>query len=124
MFNSVMYTTLFVSDQDKALDFYMKLGFEKRRDHPVPDGRFLTIGFKGQNLEVLLWPGTQGRANKEQGVAPLFIESDNLRKDFDALKSKGVRFVEAEPEDYQFGVRVTTLDPDGNPVALRQRKGK
>ena len=124
MFSNVMYSTLFVSDQDKALDFYTKLSFEKRADNPGPEGRFLRIGFKGQNLEVLLCPGTQGRANKEQRVGPLFAESDNLRKDFDALRSKGVRFVEAEPEDYPFGVRATALDPDGNAVCLRQRKGK
>ena len=42
MFVRVMYTTLFVRDQDKALDFYTgKLGFEKRRsttrsESPVP----------------------------------------------------------------------------------------
>ncbi len=122
MFNDVMYATLFVSDQDKALDFYANLGFEKRADFAGPEGRFFTIGFKGQNLEVILWPGTQGRADKEDRVGRLFVESDDLRKDFDALRSKGIRFVEAEPEDYPFGVRITALDPDGNPVSLHQRK--
>ncbi len=124
MFNNVMYTTIFVSDQDKALDFYTKLGFEKRVDAPAPEGRFLTIGFKGQNLEVLLSPGTQGRSSKDQRIGTLFIESDDLRKDFDTLRSKGVRFVEAEPQDYPYGVLATALDPDGNPVCLRQRKSK
>jgi catechol 2,3-dioxygenase-like lactoylglutathione lyase family enzyme len=119
-----MYATLFVSDQDKALDFYTKLGFEKRADYPGPEGRFLTIGYKSQSFEVILWPGTQGRASKEQRVGPLFLESDNLRKDFDALRAKGVRFVEDAPEDYPFGVRVTAIDPDGNAVSLRQRKVK
>lgn len=124
MFSRIMYTTLFVSDQDKALGFYTKLGFEKRADYPGPEGRFLTIGFKGQDLELVLWPGVEGRAKEEQRVGPVFIESDNLRKDFDALRSKGVKFIEAEPEEYPFGVRVTALDPDGNPVSLRQRKVK
>lgn len=124
MFYNVMYTTLFVSDQNKALEFYTKLGFEKRADYVGPEGRFLTIGFKGQSLEVILWPGTQGRANKEQRVGPLFIESDDLSKDFDTLRAKGVRLVEAEPEDYPFGVRATAIDPDGNPVSLRQRKAE
>ncbi len=52
------------------------------------------------------------------------IESDNLRKDFDALRSQGLTFAEAEPEDYPFGIRATALDPDGNAVCLRQRNGK
>ncbi len=124
MFNKVMYAAVFVSDLDKALDFYMKFGFEKRVDSPGLAGRFLTIGFKGQDLEVLLSPDVQGRLSNEQSIGPLFLESDNLRKDFDALRSKGVRFVEVEPVDYPYGVYVTALDPDGNPVSLRQRKRK
>jgi len=128
-----MYTTLFVRDQDKALDFYTgKLGFEKRRDHPVREpgaevGRFLTVGFAGQDLEVILAPGTQGQGNANIGRSSLdrgelFVESDDLRKDFETLKSKGVQFVESAPEDYPFGVRVTALDPDGNRVSLRERR--
>jgi len=35
MFTRLMYVTLFVRDQDKALDFYTKaFGFEKRADYP------------------------------------------------------------------------------------------
>ena len=132
MFVRVMYTTLFVSDQNEALDFYTgKLGFVKRRDHPVrepgiEDSRFLTVGFEGQDLEVILAPGTQGLGNANIGSSSidrgeLFIESNDLRKDFETLQSKGVQFVESAPEDYPFGVRVTALDPDGNRVSLRQR---
>ena len=135
MFVRVMYTTLFVRDQDKALDFYTgKLGFVKRRDHPVPPqewglevGRWLTVGFEGQDLEVILAPGTQGQVNANIGRSSLdrgelFVESDDLRKDFETLQSKGVQFVESAPEDYPFGVRVTALDPDGNRVSLRERR--
>jgi catechol 2,3-dioxygenase-like lactoylglutathione lyase family enzyme len=121
MFSKIMYTTLFVTDQDKALDFYTKMfGFEKRVDYPGPEGRFLTIAFKGQSLEVILWPGVAEPAN-ETPRSPtnsipgtLFIESDDLRKDFEVLRSHGVTFADAEPEDYAFGVRVEALDPDGN----------
>ena len=131
MFSKIMYTTLFVTDQDKALDFYTKMfGFEKRVDYSGPEGRFLTIAFRGQGLEVILWPGVAGPANETPGSPPnpipgtLFIESDDLRKDFEVLRSHGVKFADAEPEDYAFGVRVTALDPDGNRISLRQiRKG-
>jgi hypothetical protein len=33
-----------------------------------------------------------------------------------------LEFVEPEPEAYPFRMRVTALDPDGNPVALRQAR--
>lgn len=123
MFSRVMYVTLFVSDQEKALDFYTTcFGFEKVVDYGGPEGRFLTIALKGQGLEVLLWLGTAGNAKVSPGVGSLFIESDDLQTDFAALKARGVKFVEPEPETYPFGIRVTALDPDGNPVALRQRR--
>ena len=127
MFTKIMYVTVFVSDQEKALDFYTNtLGFEKHADYKGPEGRFLTIALKDQGkdqgFEVLLWLGTPGRAKTTPGVGALFIESDDLRSDFAKLKARGVQFLEPEPENYPFGVRVTALDPDGNPVALRQTR--
>src|SRR5919198_6079811 len=129
MFSRLMYVTLFVKDQDRALDFYTQaFGFEKRADYPGPEGRFLTIGFSGHDAEILLWPGTHGRSTEGTGApptsipGPLILESDDLRTDVAALRSRGVRFVEPEPEDYAFGVRATALDPDGNRLSLRQPK--
>jgi catechol 2,3-dioxygenase-like lactoylglutathione lyase family enzyme len=129
MFKKIMYTTLYVTDQEKALEFYTTmLGFEKRIDYPGPEGRFLTIGFEGQSLDVILMQGAAGEPNATptatpvSGPGPLFIESDDLRKDFDLLTSHGVAFAGAGPEDYPFGVRVTALDPDGNRVELRQTR--
>jgi catechol 2,3-dioxygenase-like lactoylglutathione lyase family enzyme len=128
MLRKIMYTTLFVSDQDKALDFYTNmLGFEKRADFAGPEGRFLTIAL-GQGPEVLLWPGSGGRANATAGAPPisvpglLILESDDLRKDFETFRSRGVRFEDAEPEDYPFGVRVPAVDADGNRISLRQTR--
>jgi catechol 2,3-dioxygenase-like lactoylglutathione lyase family enzyme len=123
MFSKIMYVTIFVSDQDQALDFYTNsLGFRKRVDYNGPEGRFLTIALQDQGFEVLLWLGGAGAANATPGVGTLFIESDDLRKDFAHLKARGVKFLEPEPETYPFGMRVTAFDPDGNPVALRQTR--
>ena len=123
VFNRIMYVTLFASDQDRALDFYTKMfGFHKRVDYSGPDGRFLTIAVENQGFEVLLWLGTSGNAIHTSGVGTLFIESDDLRADFANLKAQGVQFLEPEPQVYPFGLRVTALDPDGNPVALRQTR--
>jgi predicted enzyme related to lactoylglutathione lyase len=118
-----MYVTLFASDQDRALEFYTKsFGFHKSIDYSGPDGRFLTIALENQGFEVLLWLGTSGNAANTSGVGTLFIESDDLRADFVNLKAQGVQFLEPEPQAYPFGLRVTALDPDGNPVALRQTR--
>jgi predicted enzyme related to lactoylglutathione lyase len=124
MFSRVMYVTQFVSDQDKALEFYTKtFGFEKRVDFSGPEGRFLTIAFKGQAWEILLWPGTAGRATTQADhVGTFFIESDDLQKDFAELRKRGVEFAQPEPESYPFGMRLTALDPDGNVISLRQTR--
>src|SRR4051812_19421425 len=55
----VFYTSVLVSDQDEALDFYTNvLGLEKRVENPTPDGpRFLTVGVKGDDFQLVLWTG-------------------------------------------------------------------
>jgi catechol 2,3-dioxygenase-like lactoylglutathione lyase family enzyme len=123
MFSKIMFATLFVSDQDNSLDFYTRnFGFEKMADNAGPEGRFLLMTYKGQGWPILLWPGTRGRAESETDkMGAIFLQSDDLRKDFAELKARGITFIESEPEDYTWGVRVTALDPDGNRIALRQQ---
>ena len=127
MLHNIMYVTLYVSDQDQALSFYTDvLGLEKRVDNTWAEGRFLTVGVPGSPVEILLWPGdpTLARAaNGEPGTVPgpIFLESDDLRKEFEALRARGVTFEEPEPVDYAYGVRISALDPDGNRLSLRQR---
>ncbi len=127
MLTDVMYVTINVTDQDRALRFYTdQLGLEKRVDHPGPDGRFLTVAVPGSALELVLWPRAAAagqRAAEEPGTAlgTVFLESDDLRKDFAVWRDRGVTFDQPEPEDYPFGVRIEAVDPDGNRIALRQR---
>lgn len=56
----VLYVTQFVSDQDKALEFYTtRLGLEKRADNPTPEGRFLTAS-NGSHDGLLVQGRTAG----------------------------------------------------------------
>lgn len=114
MLERIVYISVFVSDQDRALDFYTNvLGFEKRADsptqqadNPVPDGpRFLTVAVKGQDFELVLWPGTPGQAQQVDGRIPAAytIETGDCRKAFEALKSRGVKF-ETGVLEYPWGV--------------------
>ena len=72
MLERLVYTSVFVSDQDRALDFYTNvLGFEQRADNPTPDGpRFLTVALKGQDFQLVLWPGTPGQGQPVFGRIP------------------------------------------------------
>ena len=59
-----------VSDQDRALEFYVdRLGFEKRRDVPVPQfgGRWIEVAPAGAAVTIALVP--------EQAKAPAGVET-------------------------------------------------
>ncbi|MFG2715675.1 VOC family protein [Streptomyces goshikiensis] len=130
MLTNIMYVTLYVTDQERALGFYIdQLGLEKRIDYPGPDGRFLTVGVPGSPLEIILWqhaPAVGQPAERGTGAVPgpVFLESDDLRADFKVLRDRGVTFDEPEPEDYGFGIRAEAVDPDGNRISLRQRRSQ
>ncbi|MEU8496144.1 VOC family protein [Streptomyces lavendulae] len=54
MLTNIMYVTIYVTDQDRALEFYTDgLGLEKRLDIPGPDGRFLTVGVPDGTMRIL-----------------------------------------------------------------------
>ncbi|MGH3368179.1 MAG: VOC family protein [Nocardioidaceae bacterium] len=120
MLKTVAYVALMVSDQDKALDFYTNvLGLEKRGDFQTPDGpRFLTVGVKGQEFELVLWPGTPAVAAR--GSAVYTIEVDNCRAAFEMLEERGVRFEPPEVLEFPWGLAARFHDPDGNLLQLRE----
>lgn len=129
MLKKLMYVTVYVSDQDRALAFYTEgLGLQKRIDHTSPDGRFLTIAPEGEVVEIILWPANAAHPTAaetaQSDVVPgsIFLESEDLTKEFEVLRSRGVTFLEDAPVPYPFGVRLTALDPDGNRVELRQTR--
>jgi predicted enzyme related to lactoylglutathione lyase len=123
MLKQVAYMAMFVSDQDRALDFYTnKVGLEMRGDFPTPDGpRFLTVGVAGQEFELVLWPGTPGRT--EQGTATLTIEVESCREAFEELQARGVTFEPPEILEFPWGYIARFQDPDGNVVQVREGLG-
>lgn len=125
MLNKLVYLALFVSDQDQALEFYATtLGLEKRFDNPTPEGpRFLTVAVPGQDVELVLWPGTPGRAKPTPGGLPAAlctIDVDDCRQAFETLKARGVRFEPPEVVERPWGYVARFQDPDGNLLQLRQ----
>lgn len=124
MLEKLVYVTVFVKDQEKALDFYTNaLGFEKRADQPATGGggRFLAVGLKGQDFLLVLWPGTPGQGQPFQGrsTAAYTIETKDIRKAVEIMKSHGVKF-ETDVLEYPWGWVSVFKDPDGNTLQLRQ----
>ena len=123
MLKKVVYVALLVSDQDKALDYYTNvIGLETRGDYPHRDTpRFLTVGVKGQDFELVLWPGTPARA--EAGSVVYTIEVEDCRLAFEMLQSRGVNFEPPEVLEFPWGFVARFQDPDGNQIQLREGRG-
>jgi len=120
--------TLVVKNQAEALKFYTeKVGFEKRTDFTPPGGyRWVTVGPKGQDLELALFQaGTQDpnhwSSKWTPGInPPIVMQVDDCRKTFAELKSRGVEFKQTQPDEYAWGISATFSDPDGNLFSINQ----
>ena len=127
---------LWVHDQDEALAFYTeKLGMEVRADVTMAelgDFRWLTVSPAGQediSIVLMAIPGPPvfdeetARAIREltaKGAASaVFLTSDDVYKDYEELKARGVEFTEA-PEQRPYGIDAGFRDPSGNHFRLTQ----
>ena len=123
MLEKIYYTTVLVSDQDRALDFYTNvLGLETRAENPTPDGpRFLTVGVEGDDFQLVLWPGTPGEAQPAMGRPPasVTIVTDDCRGTAAQLTERGVEFV-SDVLEFPWGYVAQFQDPDGNRLQLRE----
>jgi predicted enzyme related to lactoylglutathione lyase len=126
MMTKVVYVTQLVSDQEKALGYYTGvLGFEKRVDSPTTNGgqRFIAVGLKGQDFQLVLWPGKPGQPQLAEGRIPATctIDTPDIRKELEALKERGAKF-ETDVLEYPWGAIAVFVDPDGNRLQLRQAR--
>jgi len=126
--NKIGHITLLVKDQDEALKFYtQKLGFQKRQDIIIAKNvRWVTVSPKGQeDLELTFVVADSEEKRKVVGKQAgdhvlLTLESDDCRKEYKALKAKGVKFY-GKPEVQAWGVDVVLEDLYGNLFDLVQR---
>ena len=123
----IAQVTLVVRNQADAVEFYTKqVGFEKKTDFTPPGGyRWVTVGPKGQDMELALWQvGTedpnQWSSRWEPGInPPVVMRVEDCRKVSAELKSRAVQF-KAEPKEYPWGVSATFVDPDGNLFSINE----
>jgi catechol 2,3-dioxygenase-like lactoylglutathione lyase family enzyme len=134
MIRKMSHATIFVNNQNEALEFYRdKLGFKVHTDAMVgPDFRWLTMCTNDDpEFEFILLepkPGMlmdeetskQLRAILAKGVlgAGVFV-ADDCRKTFEELKAKGVEFI-SKPAQRPYGVEAVFKDNSGNWFSLTQ----
>ena len=132
----IAHAQLWVHDQNEALAFYTeKLGMEVRADATLPefgDFRWLTVSPPGQediSITLMAIPGepVMDAATRKQ-VADLmgkgfagtvFLATDDVHADYEALKGRGVEFTEP-PTEYPYGIDSSFRDPSGNSFRLTQ----
>jgi len=91
MFTKIGTITVGVSDQDKALDFYVsKLGFEKVDDQPMSETeRWLEIALPGTETHLML--GLRGQSGmNNRGMTGFVLHTDNIEETCATLKDRGV----------------------------------
>ncbi|QIN84017.1 VOC family protein [Rubrobacter tropicus] len=132
------HSTVYVTDQREALEFYRdKLGFEVRTDVSMDDEgtfRWLTVSPKGQpDLEIVLMPIAQAPAldaEKAEQMEDLVrsgalgigvFETDDIHGDHERLSRQGVEFV-SPPREQFYGIEAIVKDNSGNFFSLTQRK--
>ncbi|MCI0570407.1 MAG: VOC family protein [Myxococcaceae bacterium] len=135
MIQKLSHTSIYVLDQDKALDFYTrKLDLEVRADAKMGDIRWLTVGPKNQpELEMVLMPidaspmmdaqrAARMRELVQQGSFGVGVfETDDIHAAYKELKRKGVEFI-SSPAERPYGIEAIVKDPSGNWFSLTQRK--
>ena len=130
MDGKITTVALVVSNQQKSVEFYTgKVGFEIKTDVSPPGGsRYVTVGPKGQELEIMLWAvgGATDPSQKEVSKnwapgrsPPILLRVSDCRAMHKELSGKGVRFHQ-EPFDHPWGTSATFADPDGNLFSMNQ----
>jgi catechol 2,3-dioxygenase-like lactoylglutathione lyase family enzyme len=144
MITKLSHTSFFVTDQQKAYDFYVnKLGFKVHTDvtmdagpceeggEPQPAYRWLTVTAPEQpDLEIILMPAV-GLEKELIAAINLLLEkgvmgagvfhTPDCRATYEELKAKGVVF-KSEPKEVFYGIECIMTDGCGNWFSLTQPK--
>ncbi len=103
----VSVTSVYVDDQDKALRFYTEvLGFVKKAEIPMGEARWLTVVSPEDpdGTQLLLEPdghpavGPYRRALVEDGIPCTSFAVDDVRGEYERLRSAGVQFTQDPAE--------------------------
>ena len=133
MLKSLRVTSIYVLDQEQALDFYVgKLGLKVVDDIPLGYMRWLTVGVPGDEDRAILLelPGppamdakgaedVREQVTKGRGGGHLFFTTDDCQKTYEELVAKGVEIGEP-PTNRGYGIDCGLRDPFGNHIRFSQ----
>ena len=137
MITKVSHSSLFVTDQSKAYEFYVnKLGFKVHTDVTMENGfRWLTITPPEQpDLEIALLAPLDEKMTPDAETRQAFkvlleknvlgagvLHTPDCRATYEELKAKGVEF-KCEPREQFYGIEAIITDGCGNWFSMTQPK--
>jgi catechol 2,3-dioxygenase-like lactoylglutathione lyase family enzyme len=120
--------SVFVDDQDKALEFYTEvLGFIKKSDFPVGEFKWLTVVSPEDpdGTELLLEPNDNPAAQAfqealiKQGMPLTAFAVEDIQTEYERMKKLGVRFTQ-EPTKLGPTTQAVFDDTCGNLIQIYQ----
>lgn len=124
----IKLTSVYVDDQEKALRFYTDiLGFVKKADFSNGPYRWLTVASpdepQGTELQLALNSSPAAKAYQQalfqQGQPAAMFFTDDVRSDYEAMKSRGAEFT-MPPADVTASKIAMLKDNCGNLIQLTQ----
>jgi catechol 2,3-dioxygenase-like lactoylglutathione lyase family enzyme len=113
---------IYVSDQQRALDFYRDaLGCDVVADLPMGEGdgaqRWIEVKLPGDDTKLILFT-PEGQENRIGEFSNLIFHCDDMERTYEELSGRGVEFP-TPPEKASWGQWWAVFqDPDGNKYGL------
>jgi catechol 2,3-dioxygenase-like lactoylglutathione lyase family enzyme len=131
MGQAIAHVAIVVRDYDEAIAYYTNaLGFDLVEDTPLGAGkRWVLVRPPGSDGTCLLLaraasPEQESRiGNQTGGRVFLFLHTDDFWRDYNAMKTRGVQFIQ-EPREEAYGTVVVFVDLSGNKWDLVERKSR
>jgi predicted enzyme related to lactoylglutathione lyase len=127
----IKVTSIYVDDQDKALQFYTEvLGFTKKADFSQGPFRWLTVASAeepdGTELQLALNNNPAAKAYQQaifqQGQPAAMFFTDDVQADYERMKAHGAEFT-MPPKDVTASKIAMVNDSCGNLIQLTQLMG-
>jgi len=122
----IALTSVFVDDPNKAFKFYTEvLGFVKRMYMPEAWLAIVASPEEPDSTGLLLEPNnnpiakTYQEAIYKQGLPAIVFGVDDIQKEYERLRSKGVMF-RKEPTKSDYGTETVFEDTCGNLIQIHQ----
>ena len=131
MLKALTITSIYVLDQDEALDFYVgKLGLELGMDADLGPFRWVTVHVPGRpESQIVLSTPEMGHDDETAAAIRVLVSKgagngvifsvDDCRKTYEDLVAKGVEFTQ-EPTEHFYGIDCGLRDPFGNAMRITQ----